>query len=143
MGHPKANTADGAKSVSHPRVFTGRKAASRVAEAAPCAQPPGYSVELTDGDGGLAEVLEATRAGEYKRDRQSRFDAGHDHHAGHHRAACRHFHADDHLAARRHLHVGGHRLHAAWHIWRLSLPPRGGGARACASGHPSVQHRGK
>jgi hypothetical protein len=115
MVHPKLNTADGAKSVSHLQIFTGRKATACVAAAWRCkrAQPPGHAVgHPTDGDGGLAEVAEASSVGEHKRDRQNPCHAGYDHHAGHGLGVRRHFHADHHLGFRRHFHAGVIWLHA-------------------------------
>ena len=133
MVHPKANTADGAKSVNHPQVFTGRKAGTCVAEAAAwrckCAQPPGYSVgHPTDDDDGLAGVVEATSVGEHTRDRQNLCHAGYDHHAGPGLGVRRRFHADHHLGFRRHFHAGHH----------LGARPQ---RRPSSAGHPPTSQR--
>ena len=150
MVHPKANTADGAKSVSYPRVFAGRKVATCVAEAAAwrckCAQPPDSVGNPADVDDGLAGVVEPTSVGEHKRDRPNTSHAGYDYHTGHDLGAGGHFHADRHLDFRRHLmpaiirlraRSGDHRqpaiiqqsnargAHDARPLWQLWLPSPG------------------
>ena len=112
MVHPKANTADGAKSVSYPRVFAGRKVATCVAEAAAwrckCTQPPDSVGHPADVDDGLAGVVESTSVGEHKRDRPNTSHAGYDYHTGHDLGARGHFHADRHLRFPPPPHAGHH-----------------------------------